>query len=365
MICHISYKYTICLIWLCILKGEKNVKSNSKIKDKSNIIQKRFKTSDEINYEELNEFLGVKEYGIDIDTLHKAASKKYRYEAKKKLDVEEKKNDKIDKRNKLNNLPGRVWMKETKTVWRQRGLGKNNPHAQYERLHPAPFSYQDVGRLIRFFTKEDEKVLDPFLGIGSTLKASALLNRKGVGVELSPKWSSLADERLKIEVGKTPNQRIINMDIRDAIKNFKEEEFDFVITSPPYWKILRKSPDHKTQKERVSNGYERYYSNDDRDLGNEDNYEDFLDELTNIFKNVSKKISNHRYLAVIVSDFRHKSKYYPFHSDLYNKLTNDNLKLAGNIILEQPQKSLYPYGYPFCYVPNIHHQYIVLFKVER
>src|SRR4051812_7712399 len=83
----------------------------------------------------------------------------------------------VDPRNKLNELTAREWIPETKSFWFQKGLGASHPHAEIERLHPAPFSFQDVGRLIRFFTKSGEEVLDPFLGVGSTLKACAVLGR--------------------------------------------------------------------------------------------------------------------------------------------------------------------------------------------
>ena len=40
------------------------------------------------------------------------------------------------------------------------------------------------------------------------------------------------------------------------------------------------------------------------------------------------------------------------------------LNLQGIKILLQNHKSLLPYGYPFTYVENIHHQYILIFKKE-
>lgn len=41
------------------------------------------------------------------------------------------------------------------------------------------------------------------------------------------------------------------------------------------------------------------------------------------------------------------------------------LKLQGTKILLQNHKSLLPYGYPFAYVENIHHQYILIFRKEK
>ena len=75
----------------------------------------------------------------------------------------------VSPKNTLNELTAREWISETVSVWRQKGLGKGHPDTQIEKQHPAPFSYTDVARLIRFFSKSGQTVLDPFVGIGSTL----------------------------------------------------------------------------------------------------------------------------------------------------------------------------------------------------
>ncbi len=91
----------------------------------------------------------------------------------------------VDPRNVLNDLNGKEWLPETKSFVYQKGLGSKHPHAQIEKQHPAPFSYQDIEKLMKFFTKQGQIVLDPFSGVGSTNKSLCLNNRKGIGIELS------------------------------------------------------------------------------------------------------------------------------------------------------------------------------------
>ena len=278
----------------------------------------------------------------------------------------------VDSRNTLNDLTGKDWLLETKSFFYQKGLGADSPEAQIEKLHPAPYSFQDIEHLIRFFTKKGMQVLDPFGGVGSTAKACEIDGRVCTSIELSPKWYELSIERLEKEIGEgtSAHHNFINGDSCEVIKTFSDEIFDFVVTSPPYWGILNKL-DQKA-KNRVANNLETKYSEDERDLGNVKDYEEFLDILVNkVFLQCARTLKTGKYMAIVVSDFRDKSDYISFHSDLIAKMNKSEipeggrLNLQGIKILLQNHKSLLPYGYPFAYVENIHHQYILIFKKEE
>ena len=279
----------------------------------------------------------------------------------------------VDKRNSLNDLTGRDWLPETKSLFYQKGLGANHPEAQIEKLHPAPYSFQDIGHLVRFFTKKGMKVIDPFGGVGSTAKACEVDGRVCTSIELSPKWHELSIRRLESELGEgtSKHHEFINGDSCEVLLTFPDDSFDFMVTSPPYWGILNKL-DQKVIRNRVENNLETKYSEDERDLGNVSSYEDFLDILVNqVFLQCARVLRPGKYMAIVVSDFRDKSEFISFHSDLIyrlNKAAIPNggvLKLQGTKILLQNHKSLLPYGYPFAYVENIHHQYILIFKKDK
>lgn len=271
----------------------------------------------------------------------------------------------VDPRNSLNDLNSNEWIPETISVWTQRGLGANHPDAKIERQHPAPFSFTDVSRLIRFFTKRGGVVLDPFAGVGSTLKACALEGRKGIGFELNPKYVDLTRERLQTEVRDLwacpLEQEILEGDARKLAQQLSENSVDFVATSPPYWNILHKE-DHKAHQERKLHDLDTRYSDDGRDLGNIHNYSDFLRELSTILGECGRALRPKKFMAVIVSDFRDKSRFIMFHADLARALEAYQLELRGITVLYQRHKRIFPYGYPYSYVPNIHHQFILILQ---
>lgn len=271
----------------------------------------------------------------------------------------------VSPRNTLNDLTAKEWVGETVSVWTQRGLGSSHPDAHIEKQHPAPFSFTDVARLIRFFTKRGDVVLDPFVGVGSTLKACAVEGRRGIGIELNEHFAELAKQRLASEITPelwpVPEQRLIVGDARHLTSHLAPDTIDFIVTSPPYWNILHKE-DHKVRQERVTKGLTTRYGDDPRDLGNIESYADFLDELVGVLAGCLPVLRKKRYMAVVVSDFRDGAQYRMFHADLAQGLEGAGLTLKGVKILYQRHKRVFPYGYPTSYVPNIHHQYILILQ---
>jgi DNA modification methylase len=139
---------------------------------------------------------------------------------------------------------------------------------------------------------------------------------------------------------------------------------DLVVTSPPYWSILKKV-DHKVRQERTSKGLAKDYGDDERDLAKIESYDEFLRELTAIFGECARTLKRGKYMAIIVSDFRDKSKYIMFHADLAHALKAYGLEMRGLKVLYQRHKKVFPYGYPYSYVPNIHNQYILILQKPK
>jgi hypothetical protein len=99
------------------------------------------------------------------------------------------------------------------------------------------------------------------------------------------------------------------------------------------------------------------------DLSKTTDYEKFVEELATIFTKLADNMRSNAHAVIIVGDFRHKAKYYMFHSDLAVRMELlGKWSLKGVKIMYQKHKRVFPYGYPYSYVPNLHHQYALIFQ---
>lgn len=65
--------------------------------------------------------------------------------------------------------------------------------------HPAPFPVELPQRLIHLYTYEDDLVLDPFIGSGTTAVAAVRAGRRYAGYDTEQKYIDLAGERIAAE----------------------------------------------------------------------------------------------------------------------------------------------------------------------
>lgn len=66
--------------------------------------------------------------------------------------------------------------------------------------HPAPFPEQLVADHITTWSNRGDLVLDPFTGSGTTLKASEMLGRNSIGIEINPEYCNITRQRLGVDL---------------------------------------------------------------------------------------------------------------------------------------------------------------------
>lgn len=103
--------------------------------------------------------------------------------------------------NGTSDIDKKEFMDWTNGIWTFQGESKKKIG------HPTPFPIELPKRCIKLFSFVDDIVLDPFLGSGTTLIATALTNRRGIGIEIDKKYSELAKNRL-IEEARILNTKI-------------------------------------------------------------------------------------------------------------------------------------------------------------
>ena len=54
-----------------------------------------------------------------------------------------------------------------------------------------------------------------------------------------------------------------------------------------------------------------------------------------------------------------------FHADLAQRLEKIGYQSKGLTVLYQRHKRVFPYGYPYAYVPNIHNQFILILQKPK
>jgi len=82
------------------------------------------------------------------------------------------------------------WEKE---IWNIPNVKCNHPE---KTIHPAQFPIELVERLVLALTNEGDAVFDPFAGVGSSIIASVLHNRIGIGVDKEREYTDIAFQRI-------------------------------------------------------------------------------------------------------------------------------------------------------------------------
>ncbi|MFQ5943749.1 MAG: DNA methyltransferase [Anaerolineales bacterium] len=265
-------------------------------------------------------------------------------------------------RNRLNDLDPREWIKFQKSWF----VHDPPPRRSDVKLHPAKFPETLAQEFIEFFTKADQTVLDPMVGTGSTLIACLRSGRNGIGIELSPKYAELAARLVEEERTSQGIEHlradVIQGDAAD-LHTLELPTIDYVFTSPPYWNMLHaKGADTQKQRRKIAD-LDVTYSEDPADLGNVEDYDEFLDRLVTIYSTLQEVLRPRAYLTIVVKNVKKGGKIYPLAWDLARQL-GQIYTLKDEKIWAQDDIRLAPYGMGNAWVSNTFHHYCLQFRFE-
>jgi len=224
---------------------------------------------------------------------------------------------------------------------------------------------------IEIFTKRGGTVLDPFVGVGTTLDAAMKLERNGIGIELNPKFARLARRDIKQAQKVGLSQTVIVDDARNMTAHVPKNSIDFLLTSPPYSTLLKSVRGNFAYKWREHSAIDpianpRPYSKKRGDLGNM-LYPQFLEAIGETMKASLIVLRPESYAVWVVKDYRdvkHNVPYVNFHGDIISGATRAGFVLWDIRIYDQTKfRPLVCLGFPSRnFYLNIGHSYLLTFK---
>ena len=278
---------------------------------------------------------------------------------------------KYHRKNKLNDLPGGQWTFYLNSVINTRfpTSGVESYAHEIRKIHPSPKPPQLMRDIIEFFTKENEVVLDYFMGVGGTLLGASLCNRNAIGIDLNQKYIDTYKEAnkalgLKEQVTLLGDSTQLLKSEKEINVLLKKKKASLVLIDPPYGDMLAREKTGEAVKKNLDSS-PTPFTDLATDLGNME-----IDEFFSLFKesirDSMKFLKPRGHIVVFMKDLQ-PSKTSPnlLHSRVIEDLAQiDGLKYLGMKIWADQGVNLYPYGYPFAFVSNQIHQYIMIFRMD-
>lgn len=287
-----------------------------------------------------------------------------------KFSSEIQKNVKRGKRRGFNDLVPREWTRLSRSVWTAREV--SSAREWYHLEHGATFSVALAERAIKMYSRPGDLILDPFLGVGTTLVAARNLGRRGIGIELYEKFVKLAEQVLSQQtLIEKPKQQVIQRDCRELLDWVEPNSVQLMFTSPPYANFIKRSVEDRRKTHKKSRlvfdnkSVVKPYGEDERDFGNLP-YDEFLNEIEKLMRTLFIVTKPGGYNIWIVKDCRDPQNGKPFidfHSDIGHVGEKVGFLYHDLIIWDQnEQRSLVLLGYPSVFYVNINHTFLVVLR---
>ena len=94
----------------------------------------------------------------------------------------------------IGKLSGNPNGKNPSDVWVFPNVKNNHPE---KTIHPCQFPVELVERLVLSMTDADDAVLDPYMGVGSSIIAALMHGRAAYGCDIVPEYVEIARERVR------------------------------------------------------------------------------------------------------------------------------------------------------------------------
>ena len=274
--------------------------------------------------------------------------------------------------NPLNELSGGEWTFFLSSVLSTRypTSGPESFAHHIRKIHPSPKPPQLMKSIIEFFTKRDDHVLDYFMGVGGTLLGASLSGRQAVGIDLNSTYID-AYRLANDELGLSQQVAIIGDSLEilkfpgPYSKHLKLQKFGLIAIDPPYGDMMSRQKTGEAAKKKL-NTAPTPFTNLRSDLGNLP-LETFYPMLTQSVEMALPFLRDRGHIAVFIKDLQpNEDSTNLLHARIIEDIGGiPGLQYLGMKIWADLGVNLYPYGYPYAFVSNQIHQYLMFFRKVR
>jgi DNA modification methylase len=207
-------------------------------------------------------------------------------------------------------------------------------------VHPAVFPIALPAHFIKTLTHRGELVIDPFVGIGSTLLAAQDLGRNAVGFDLKEEYIEISRKRLgqKKIIDDGTKQVAIFDDAHNIPAYLEENTVSLCITSPPYANMLAHKRLNKSMRGdlRKNSHYLKVqqYSNNPADLGTM-NHEEYSKALQEIYSGILPLMRKRAHCIINVNDVWENNKRIPTHVYILEALQKAGFEFRNTFIWDK------------------------------
>ena len=201
-------------------------------------------------------------------------------------------------------------------------IGERDKSGKHSNIYHGNFVPQIPDQLIRRFTKENEIILDPFMGSGTTLFECEKLKRKFIGFDINSEIIDFVKSKMlnsnykdfEINECDVTNSEKFKNEIARSLKNLKQSKVQFVIMHPPYMDIIK-------------------FTNQKEDLSQISNLSKFIKTFNRAVSNSISYLEKNRYFAIVIGDVYKNSEVVPLAFYVLDSIKRSfNVKLKGIIV---------------------------------
>jgi len=215
---------------------------------------------------------------------------------------------------KIKKLNPENFEQECATVWSFARRGNWATHKSTYRGNWAP---EVVRNLIIRYSNENDYLLDPMIGGGTTAIECKLLNRNLLALDINPNAIEITKAALDFESEFNPKIKLELNDSRN-LPMLHDESIDFILNHPPYVDIIKYS--EKQIPEDLSNIHE---------------LDEFCDEIEKVALEFYRVLKKDKYCAILIGDTRRKKMYQPLAFKVMERFLKVGFELKEDIIKHQ------------------------------